>query len=76
MTRVEQAIERLRALPPADQENAAESVLAVVEQYEHPPTLTAEQVEEVNRTLEGLRNGTVGLLTEEETEDMWRRLGA
>jgi len=38
--------------------------------------LTPEQVEEVRHTQEGLRNGTVRLLTEEEVEEMWRRLGA
>ena len=76
MTLVEQAIERLRALPPADQESAAETVLAIVEEYEHSYELTPEQVEEVKRTQEGLRTGSVKLLTEEETEAMWRRLGA
>lgn len=76
MTRVEQAIERPRALPAADRETAAESVLAVFEQYEHPPRLTDDQVEGVRRTQEGLRNGNVRLLTAAETEKMWRRLGA
>jgi hypothetical protein len=76
MTLVEEAIHRLRGLPPADQESAAETVLAIVEQYEHSYRLTPEQVEQVRRTREGLKDGTVGVASDEEVEAMWRRLGA
>ncbi len=73
---LEDAIERVRALPEADQDLAAELLLSVVYRNDPDLRLTPEQVEEVRRTRDGLRDGTVRLLSEEETEEMWRRLGA
>ena len=76
MTLIEQAIERLRALPSSDQESAAESVLALLEQYEGDYHLTPEQIEEVRRTEADYLAGKLEVLSVEETEAMWRRLGA
>ena len=73
---LEDAIVQLRALPPTDQDEAAEVIMSMVESRRSDLRLTPEQIEEVKRTEEGLLDGSVRLLTAEETEAMWRRLGA
>ncbi len=76
MTLLEEAIERLRALPEENQESAAAAVLVVVGQHEASYRLTPEQIEEIRRFDAEYDAGRVELLSEEETEAMWRRLGA
>ncbi|MBV9111973.1 MAG: hypothetical protein JOY67_04035 [Hyphomicrobiales bacterium] len=73
---LEEAIARVRQLPPEEQDNAATALFAMMSRRQRDYRLTAEQAEEVRRTREGLANGTVRLLTPEETDEMWRRLGA
>jgi hypothetical protein len=66
----------LGELSDEEQDLAAELLMQVGHRHAANYHLTPEQVEEVRHTQEGLRNGTVRLLTEEEVEEMWRRLGA
>ena len=73
---LEEAISQLRGLPAADQDDAAEVIMSMVEARRSSFRLTPEQIEEVKRTEAGLLDGSVKLLTVEETEEMWRRLGA
>ena len=73
---LDEAIMRLRERPEADQDEAAKALLAFLDRDRSDYRLTAEQVEEVRRTRDGLRDRTVKLLTVEETEEMWRRLEA
>ena len=72
---LEEALSRLRERPAADQDIAAEAIFAFVERDEPAYRLTPEQVDEVRRTLEGVRNGSIRVATEEEVEAMWRRFG-
>jgi hypothetical protein len=76
-TSLDQAIAELRALPEAEQDWAAENIRALMRERERGGDyhLTPEQVEKVKRTLADLDEGRTRLLTEEETEQMWRRLG-
>lgn len=74
--RLEEAISRLRDLSPADQDDAAGVIMSIVEARHSEIRLTPEQIEQVKQTEEGLLDGSVKLLTVEETEEMWRRLRA
>lgn len=75
--RLDEAIAELQALPEADQDWAAENIQAILRDREHALDyqLTPDQVAEVEQTLADLKSGRTRLLTEEETEEMWRRLG-
>lgn len=77
-TLLDQAIAELRALPEAEQDWAAENIRLIMRERDRSSgyQLTAEQVEKVRRTQEGLRNGTVQLVPEEEMDEFWRRHGA
>ena len=78
MTRLlDEAIAELRALPDAEQDWAAENIRAIMRERERGNEyhLTQEQIEEVSRTLADLEAGRERLLTVQETEEMWRRLG-
>ncbi|HMO30839.1 hypothetical protein [Enterovirga sp.] len=76
MPLLDEALERLRALSPSDQESAAAIFLAILERYEEPSALTPEQVERARQLEAQLLAGELDLLSEEETAAMWRRLGA
>lgn len=72
---LEEAIAEARALPESEQDLAAEVLLTVI----HPDSryhLTPEQVEEVKRIQQDLREGKMDLLSEDEMADLWRKLGA
>ena len=71
MTLMEEAIERLRALPPGDRENAAETMLAIVHRYEAPSSLTAEQIEEVKWLESEFEAERLEFLSDEEVEETW-----
>lgn len=72
---LEEATARVRELPPKQQDMAAEAIFAVVERDQPRYRLTPEQIEEVRRTQADLKAGRTRLLTDEEVEAMWRRLG-
>lgn len=74
-TLLDEAVGRLRELPAAEQDLAAEAIFAVVYRNEPQPQLTSEQLEEVTETLRGLEDGTTRIATDDEVEEMWRRSG-
>ncbi len=67
--RLEKAIARLRELPSADQDAAAELILDYVDQLS-APGLTPEQLAEVRASL-----AERSFLSEEETKALYRRYG-
>lgn len=73
---LDKAVARLRQLPSEAQDNAAESILAMIEHQDAAVVLAPEQVEQVRHTREGLKNGTVKVASDAQVEAMWRRLGA
>lgn len=75
-TMLDEAVEKVRALPEAEQELAADVLMQLVHRHDPAYRLTPDQVEEVRRTLKGLEDGTVRVLSDQEVEEMWRRLGA
>lgn len=72
---LEEAIAKLRQLSAAEQDEAASLLLDFLGTGEPDYQLTAEQIEKVRRTQEGLRNGTVRILSDDEVQAMWRRHG-
>lgn len=76
MTLLEEAIESLRSVPAAKQDQVAEVVLAIVEQYSADLHLTPEQIEGVRALETDFLAGKLEILSVEETEAMWCRLGA
>ncbi len=73
---LDDAIAELRTLPETEQDWAAENIRSIVRLHERSTEyrLTEEQVEDVRRTVADLDAGRERLLTEEETDGMWRRL--
>ena len=74
---LEKAIAELRSLPEAEHEWAADSIRSIFSERERASRyqLTPEQIEDVKRTVADLDAGQTRLLTVEETQEMWRRLG-
>lgn len=73
---LEKAIAELRLRPDDEQDVAAEALLAFLARDEPPDyVLTPEQIEEIKQTVAELDSGRMQLLSVEETEEMWRRLG-
>ncbi|MGA0597568.1 hypothetical protein [Enterovirga sp. CN4-39] len=72
---LEKALSRLRERPAADQDRAAEIILALLDQDSPEYDLTPEQEEDVARIQAGLRNGSVRLATDEEVAATWRSFG-
>lgn len=76
--RLDDAIADLRALPEAEHDWAAENIWSIMRERARSAEyqLSPEQIDGVRRTLANLDAGRERLLTEEETDQMWRRLGA
>lgn len=71
---LEEAIAEIRKLPAADQDRAAELLLALAHEHEAEDyQLTPEQVEQVRLGLEQAERGE--FVPEEKVEEMWRRFG-
>lgn len=73
---LEEALSRLRELPVAAQDLAAEAILTIIDQRQAKFQLTPEQVEEVGRIRSDLKAGRMHLLSDDEAAAMWHRLGA
>ncbi len=73
---LEQAIAEVLRLPDEAQDAAAEALFAHVAHHDRPYRLTDEQVEEINRRQQALRQGKTQLATDEEVAAMWKRCGA
>lgn len=74
---LEKAIAELRSLPESEHDWAADNVRFILSERERGPDyeLTPEQIEEIKQTVAELDSGRMQLLSVEETEEMWRRLG-
>jgi putative addiction module component (TIGR02574 family) len=72
---LDQAIEQARELPAEEQDALAEALFAHIANDDRPYRLTADQVEEVRRRQQDLRDGKTQLATDEEVEAVWKRCG-
>ena len=72
---LEEAIAKARELPEEEQDVAAEAMLSAIHQAEPGCRLTPEQVAEVERIRQGLRDGTERLATNEEMNATWGEFG-
>ena len=70
---LDEAIERVRALPEDDQDQVAEVLMAVLRKEDEAYRLTDEQLRTVRRTQEAVRRGEVA--SEDEVRELWGRFG-
>ncbi|HEX4292858.1 MAG TPA: hypothetical protein VHZ29_01855 [Rhizomicrobium sp.] len=73
MTKIELAIQKLRALPPERQEELADYLIDLAEEELHPYKLTDEQLAEVDLALKEADEGKFA--TEEEMAALWKKFG-
>lgn len=73
MTRLDEAIAKLKALPEEDQADAAAMLDLFVEQRSHDYSLTYEQVVEVERIMREIKEGRMEFVSEEEMEELWKK---
>lgn len=71
---LEQAIEQLRELPEEEQDAAADALFAYIASDEREYALHPDQVAEVRRIRENVRNGMVRLATPGEIKTAKRRV--
>jgi hypothetical protein len=72
---LDEAIAKVRTLPDAEQDRAAEALLAAFTPDADDYTLTPEQAEEVRRIRAGLATGETSIATADEVATLWRDLG-
>jgi hypothetical protein len=72
---LEQAIAEARALSDSEQDSIAEALFAHLAGDGGRTRLTPEQIADVNRSREDLRNGRTRLATDEETAALWKKCG-
>jgi hypothetical protein len=72
---LDEAIAKVRELPEAQQDLAAEVLLSVVDQEEPTYRLTPEQVREVGRIQEDLRTGRATLASDQQVAALWKKCG-
>ena len=72
---LEQAIEQLRELSEDEQNDAADVVFAYVSSDERRYHLRADQIREVRRIRQGLRDGTTRLATDDEVSTLKKKSG-
>jgi hypothetical protein len=72
---LDEAIARVRELPEAQQDLAAEVLLSVVDQEKPTYRLTPEQVREVRRIQEDLRTGRTTLASDQQVAALWKKCG-
>ena len=73
---LDHVISRLRERPAAEQDEAAQAILAFLDREEPPCRLTPGQVEDVERIQEELRTGKMRLATDHDVDQLWRSFGA
>lgn len=71
----EEAVAKVKKLPDEDQDIAAELLLTLTNAEATTWHLSSEQVEEVKRIQEDLREGRTALITDEEMEAFWKKCG-
>jgi len=72
---LEEAIAKARELSDAEQDMAAEAVFSVVYKDATPASLTAEQIEEVKRIQQDMREGKAKFATDDEMAALWKKCG-
>jgi putative addiction module component (TIGR02574 family) len=72
---LEDAIAEARKLPESEQDALAETVFAHIASPDVSYRLTDEQVEEVKRRQQSLREGTSRFATDEEMQALWKKCG-
>jgi hypothetical protein len=72
---LDEAIEQLRELPEDEQNAAADVVFAYVSSDERRYHLRPDQIREVRRIRQGLRDGITRLATDEEVSTLKRKSG-
>lgn len=72
---LEDAIAEARKLPESEQDTLAEAVFAHIASSDVSYRLTDEQVEEVKRRQQSLREGTSRFATDEEMQALWKKCG-
>jgi len=72
---LEDAIAEARKLPENEQDALAETVFAHIASSDVDYHLTEEQVEEVKRRQQALRDGTSRFATDEEVAALWKKCG-
>ena len=70
---LDEAVAKLRALPERDQDLAAKFLLDFANPEAHHLRLTDEQVAEVERARQEVREGAIA--TDREMKEVWRRFG-
>jgi hypothetical protein len=73
MTKLNEVIARVRALPEQDWDDIAAVLAAILDNRDRVPPLTDEQVEAVRRSQEAVRRGEIA--SDEEMNALWRRFG-
>ena len=72
---LEDAIAKVRQLPDAEQDAAAEALLSVVYKDDPRHRLTPHQIEEVKRIQRDVREGRMSRMNDEEMAALWRKCG-
>jgi len=72
---LEQAIAQVRELSEAEQDAAADALFAHIAGDHRRYQLTQEQVADVKRIQQDLRDGKTRLLTDEEMAAFWKKCG-
>ncbi|MFL5121481.1 MAG: hypothetical protein ACJ8C8_13595 [Microvirga sp.] len=73
MTKLNEVIARVRALPEQDRDDIAAVLAAILDNRDRVPPLTDEQIEAVRRSQEAVRHGEIA--SDEEMNALWRRFG-
>ena len=73
MTKLNEVIARVRALPEQDRDDIAAVLAAILDNRDRVPPLTDEQVEAVRRSQEAVRRGEIA--SDEEMNALWHRFG-
>ena len=72
---LDEAIAKARELPEEEQDTLADALFAHISGNDDRYHLTDEQVEEVKRIQQELRDGKTRLATDEEMAALWRKRG-
>jgi hypothetical protein len=72
---LDEAIAKARELSDSDQDIAAEALLSVVYKDAAAPVLTPQQIEEVRRIQQDIRDGKAKFATDEEMAALWKKCG-
>jgi putative addiction module component (TIGR02574 family) len=72
---LEDAIAEARKLPESEQDALAEAIFAHIASPDVSYHLTDDQVEEVKRRQQALREGTSRFATDEEMAALWKKCG-